>query len=153
MPLGVMAEKEIQKADPGARRRALLVLACAAAIGSLLIAGFEYFKGPFQEWLTSDPAETAFRVRWAVCASTFLLVAPLVCAAVYFWRYGAKVLRAQRFPPPGVRVIRDTPVVSGTGALARGYAIQIVAVCQGAGAVALCLLLWRVLDTGGIMTR
>ena len=32
--------------------------------------------------------------------------------AAYLWSLGAKVLRAREFPPPGHRVIRDTPVIT-----------------------------------------
>lgn len=138
---------EVRKADPAARRRAILVAVFGAAIGALLIAGFEELRGPFHDWLVSDPAETPRRARLAIGLSAIMLAAPLVCFAVYLWLLGAKVLRAQQFPPPGFRVIRDTPVVSGPAAVTRGHAIQVFAVCLGVGAVVLCLFFWWLVGT------
>ena len=133
---------EVQKADPDARRRAILALIFAAALGALLISGFDHFGAPFREWLTSEPAETARRAKLALAVSIFVLSVPVIAFAIYFWLFGARVLRAQQFPPPGSRVIRDTPVVRGQAAVTRGHAIQVVAVCLGLGAGVLCLFFW-----------
>lgn len=138
---------EIRKADPVARRRAILVVIFGTAVGALLIAGFEELREPFHDWLRSDPAETPRRARLAIGLSAVLLAAPLIAFAVYLWLLGAKVLRAQQFPPPGFRVIRDTPVIDGHGAVTRGHAIQVFAVCLGLGAVVLCLFFWWLVGT------
>ena len=140
---------EIQKADPAARRQAILVILFAAATGALLLAAFEHFREPLREWLLSEPAETARRARLAVYVSAFVLSAPVIAFAIYLWLLGARVLRAQQFPPPGFRVIRDTPVVGGQGAVTRGHAIQVVAVCLGLAAAILCLFFWRFTQTVG----
>jgi hypothetical protein len=130
---------EVQKADPDARRRAILALIFAAALGALLISGFDYFGAPFREWLTSESAETTRRAKLALAISIFVLSSPVIAFAIYFWLFGARVLRAQQFPPPGSRVICDTPIVRGQAAVTRGHAIQILAVCLGAGAAVLAL--------------
>jgi hypothetical protein len=140
---------EIRKADPEARRRAILAVIFGAAIGALLIAGFDELRQPFHDWLMSDPSETPRRARLAIGLSAIMLAAPLVSLAVYLWLLSVKVLRAQQFPPPGFRVIRDTPVVSGPAAVTRGHAIQVFAVCLGVGAVVLCLFLWWLVGTLG----
>lgn len=134
---------EIQKADPAARRQALLIVICAAAIGGLLISGFEHFREPFREWLISEPAETARRARLALFVAVLILCAPLIALSLYLWLLGARVLRAQRFPPPGFRVIHDTPVIDGSSATTRGQVIQILAVCLGvSGAVFALFFIW-----------
>ena len=129
---------EVRKADPAARRQALLVIVSAAAIGGLLIAGFEPIRELFREWLSSEPADAARRAKLALYVAAFILCVPLAAFAIYLWWLGARVLRAQQFPPPGFRVIRDTPVLGGSGATARGHVMQILAVCLGASAA----LLW-----------
>ena len=134
--------KEIQKADPAARRQAILVIVFATAAGALLIAGFEHLREPFHDWLSSEPAETARRAKLALYVSAFILSAPVIAFAVFLWLLGARVLRAQQFPPPGFRVIRDTPVVGGRGATVRGHVIQILAVCLGGSAALLWLFFW-----------
>lgn len=130
---------EIQKADPAARRQALLIVICAAAIGGLLISGFEQLREPFQEWLTSEPAKTASRAKLALFVAVLVLCAPLIALSVYLWLVGARVLRAEQFPPPGFRVIRDTPVIRGSSATTRGHVIQILAVCLGVSVAVLAL--------------
>ena len=75
--------------------------------------------------------------------SAAVLSAPLVAFAVYLWSLGAKVLRVRQFPPPGYRVIRDTPVISGQAAELRGRALKVLAVRLGVASVLLWLLLGR----------
>ena len=133
---------EIQKADPAARRQVVLMIVFATATGALLIAGFEHFRELFHEWLSSEPAETARRAKLAMYVSGFVVSAPVIAFAIYLWLLGARVLRAQQFPPPGFRVIRDTPVVGGHGAVNRGHAMQVLAVCLGMSAALLWLFLW-----------
>ena len=134
--------REVQKADPEARRRAILVLVFAAALGGLVISSFDHFREPFREWLQSDPAQTARRARLALSVSMLVLSVPAIAFAIYLWLFGSKVLRTQQFPPPGFRVVRDTPIVRGPAAVTRGHAIQVLAVCLGFAAGILCLFIW-----------
>jgi len=140
---------EVQKADPEARRKAIWVLVFVAAIGGLLISGFDHIREPFRAWLVSDPADTARRARLALSVSILVLSVPGIVFAIFLWLFGAKVLRAQQFPPPGFRVVRDTPVVRGPAAVTRGHAIQVLAVCLGMGAGILCLFIWWFTQTLG----
>jgi hypothetical protein len=140
---------EVQKADPETRRKAILVFIFAAALGGLLISGFDHIREPFRAWLVSDPAETARRARLALSVSILVLSVPAIASAIYFWLLGRKVLVAQQFPPPGSRVVRDTPVVRGAAAVTRGHAIQVLAVCLGMGAGILCLFIWWFAQTLG----
>lgn len=138
-----------RKADPAARRQAMLLLVFAAAVGGLLIAGFEHIREPIREWLASEPAEAARRAQLAFHVAAFILCVPLVAFAIYLWLLGARVLRSQQFPPPGIRVIRDTPVVEGQDATTRGHVIQILAVCLGIGGALLWMFFWWLARTIG----
>ena len=57
----------------------------------------------------------------------FVFMAPIGWFAVHLYRLGARVRRAQRFPPPGVPVVRDTPILSGAKALSRARWMQALA--------------------------
>lgn len=118
-----------------------------AAVGALLILGFEELREPLYGWVRSEPAETARRARLILLLSAALLAVPAIVTAVYLWRLGARVLRARQFPPPGFPVIRDTAVLGGDAAATRGYAIQVLALCLGLGATLLCLFFWWVTGT------
>jgi hypothetical protein len=71
-----------------------------------------------------------------------LLLAPLLAFAAYLWSLGGKVVRAQEFPPPGRRVIRDTPLITGEKAVSRGRLRKVLALACGIAAAVLGLLLW-----------
>ena len=140
---------EVRKADPAARRRAVLVIIFGTALGALLIAGIEYFREPFSEWLLSKPVEMAQRAKLVIFVSAVVLSAPVIAVAIYLWLLGTKVLRAQEFPPPGLRVIRDTPVIGGSGAVTRGHAFQFLALCLGVSfAVLWFFFLWLARTVG-----
>ena len=89
------------------------------------------------------PEELAHRVKLVFLLSAVVLSAPLLAFAVYLWSLGANVLRARQFPPPGYRVMRDTPVIGGRAAVSRGRAFKLLALCLGIASVLLWLLLWR----------
>jgi len=133
---------DIRRADPAARRQAILLVILGALVGSLLIVGFERHRAPLREWLLSEPAEFAYRVKLLFLLSAAALSAPLLALAVYLWSVGAKVLRAGQFPPPGYRVMRDTPVIDGQAAVSRGRAFKSLALCLGGASVLLWVFLW-----------
>ncbi|HEY7558727.1 MAG TPA: hypothetical protein VIH18_28385 [Candidatus Binatia bacterium] len=137
---------EIRRADPVARRQAVLFVVFGALAGALLVVGFERYRNPLRDWFLSEPEKSANRVKLVFFVSGVFLSAPLVAFAVYLWSLGAKVLRANQFPPPGYRVIRDTPVVGGQAAMSRGRGLKILALCLGVASAMLWLLLWRLVS-------
>jgi hypothetical protein len=127
----------------------VLAVIFGAAVGGLLIAGFDHFGEPFRAWLSSDPAEMAGRARLAIYLSALVLSSPVIAFAAYLWLLGKRVLRAQQFPPPGFRVVRDTPVMGGPAAVTRGQVIQVLALCLGLAAALLWLFFWWLAQTIG----
>src|SRR5262245_36420821 len=134
---------DIQKADPAARRQAVWLLIAGTLVGVLLILGFERYRTALREWIGSEPGDATHRLTVTLVALAVLLSAPAVAFAVYLWSLGARVLRAQQFPPPGYRAIRDTPIVSGPAAALRGHAFRVLAVCLGAASLLFWLMVWR----------
>jgi hypothetical protein len=134
---------EVRRADPAARRLTVLLVIVGVLVATLLIVGFERYRTLLHDWLLSEPGELGYRVRLVFFLSAAVLSAPLVAFAVYLWSLGAKVLRARQFPPPGYRVIRDTPVIGGQAAVLRGRGLKVLAVCLGVASVLLWLLLGR----------
>lgn len=129
----------MRKADPAARRQALLVVVVGACIGALLIAAFERYRVPLKDWVLADPE----RGRAVLLLLAALVLAPLFAFSAYLWRLGEKVLRAREYPPPGLRVIRDTPVLTAEKAVSRGRLLKALAAGFLVAAVALGALLWR----------
>jgi hypothetical protein len=133
----------VRKADPGFRRQAIVVLVIGACVGALLIAGFAHYHIVVRGWLLAEPGASAQRARLIFLLLAALLLAPLLGFAAYVWSLGARVLRAREYPPPGLRVVRDTPVIAGARAVSRGRWLKALALGCGIAAVALAVLLWR----------
>lgn len=135
--------QEMRKADPAARRNAVLTVVLGAVVGTLLIVGFNRYASSLRDWIESEPSEAPRRLRLVFLLGATLLSAPLVVFVVHLWSIGARVLRAQEFPPPGYRLIRDTPVIGGRSAVLRGRAFLILAIVLGVTSALLWLQIWR----------
>jgi hypothetical protein len=133
---------EVRRADLALRRRAVLLFVLGTVFGALLILAFERYRTPLRDWLLSEPEERARRVKLVLSLTGALLSAPLVALAGYLWSLGAWVVRAGVFPPPGYRVIRDTPVIAGPAAEVRGRGLKAFALFLGMASALLWLLLW-----------
>ena len=133
----------MRRADPTARRKVLLLLVVGTCIGALLIAAFERYRIPLSDWVRGDPGASAQRARLVLLCLGVLLIAPLLVLAGYLWSLGERIVRAREFPPPGMRVIRDTPVITGEKAISRGRLLKVLALGCGVVSAALVLLLWR----------
>jgi hypothetical protein len=111
---------EIVRADTRLRRLAITVVVVSAVAGSIAI-------WLVQQWLDSvRQASTASAVQLfaALVGLMGLTIVLLVAFGVYLWQYGRRVRAASMFPPPGAKVIRDTPVLRGPPALRRGLILQ-----------------------------
>jgi len=119
---------EIQPADPATRRRALI------AAGAIAVAGWAAFFA-LQEWLArlpgTDPGHMRESLERALVWGSWAAMLPVAVLAGWLWVYGARVGRAGRFPAPGAKVIRDTPVLLGDAARLRGMALKVLAAFLG----------------------
>lgn len=117
---------EVQRADPVTRRR---VLVGVVAIAAACTAG--YFA--LQRWLAGlrglDAPQVQQALERALVLASWAALLPAVVVAAFLWRYGTRVCEAGRFPAPGSRVIRDTPVLHGSPAQLRGTILKVLAAC------------------------
>lgn len=134
---------DVRRADPVARRRAILFVAVAGVVGALLIFALERYRIPLRDWVLAEPEKLAERGGLIILLFAVPLLAPLLGFAAYLWFLGRRTLRAREFPPPGLRVIRDTRIVTGEAAVSRGRQLQFLALGCGVACIALGLLLWR----------
>lgn len=134
---------EIQKADLPTRRRLITVLIVLALGGFLVIFAFEQNKTALFNWVLTGPTQTALRVKimlWLICA---VLEIPLLGIAIFTWKMADRILIAERFPPPGMPVIRETIVQVGQRARRRGRLLQAFAVVFVLLAVTTLALFWH----------
>jgi hypothetical protein len=137
---------DVQPADPQARRTAMVIVGVASVAGLLLIVLARQFRPELEAWVTADPAP---RIRVIFGAMTLLTAGPVLGMAAYLWQLGQRTLRSGRYPPPGLRVTRDTPVESGRAATTIGKMFRMLAVALASAAVLLGVLLWWLLFSLG----
>jgi hypothetical protein len=138
--------RDLQRADPAARRQAVRFLVVGAVVGAVLIAGLERYRTPLQEWLLAEPDRAVARLRLVVLLLGISMSVPLCGLGAYLWSLGGKVVRARQFPPPGQRVVRDTPLLTGQAAESRGRLLKVFGICLGVAGPLLALVLWRVVS-------
>ncbi len=135
-----MTVDEIQPADPRARRLAIAIAIIGALAGATLIALFESFRSEVRAWIRED---FQARGKLVLLIAAVLTTAPLMTLAVCLWRLGGRVSRAGRYPPPGLRVTRDTTVATGPAAHRRARRLKTVGIFLAAAGALLAFFLWR----------
>ena len=133
----------IQKADSGARRKAIGVICIAAVFGVCAILAFESLQDDFQSWLERN-IDFLLEHTIIVFLVLLVLISPLLATGVYLLSLGNRTVRAQRFPPPGYAVVRDTPVLEGLQGLRRGRVIQLLSLFLLCSAGAIPFVIWYV---------
>ncbi|MGJ0514962.1 MAG: hypothetical protein ACR65O_04325 [Methylomicrobium sp.] len=141
---------EMRKADPKARRQALRLVLAGGIVGGVSIIGVANLLDPLQEALLSEPNELKRRLRIGFILMAAVSALPLGGFAMYLWRLGARVCLAGEYPPPGCRLIRDTPLLRGNAGLLRARALKTAALALLAAIGLLCLLFWRLFEAFGM---
>jgi hypothetical protein len=131
-----------QRADRGLRCFAGLAVAAFVVLG---IAAFVTFR----DWLSDVSRlapELALRsVAIALLGVSALALLTLFALAAHLWRLGARAQAARRYPPPGMRVIRDTRVRVNESAARQGVALKaagVVLAVLGCGLFAVAVRLY-----------
>jgi len=136
---GLAPVREIHRADPGARRSAILLLFACTLGGAALLAVLP----AIERWLTSGTLGLKQDLAIALVLIALLVCLPLLVFAVRVWVRGVKVRRQLCFPLDGDRVIRDTPVLRGRDALVRARILQGLAIALAASSFYFAFAMWR----------
>ena len=111
-----VAEREIVRADAAMRRTALVVGSGVVVALIVAILSAPGFLGSLSTLSQASPEEA---IAW-LAAFVVPIVTLTVVAGVDATRRSLSTYRESRFPPHGMRVLRDTPVVEGRPARALG---------------------------------
>ena len=128
-------EGEVVRGDPALRRRVLLAGPFVLALGVAALATAPRASRLLILWLPEPEGGRHAVLAMLGFTAPFTLMAWLVGAEAA--RRSWQTLRSHRFPPPGMRVMRDTPVV-------RAGPAHLLGAC-GLGLAALLLLAGSVL--------
>jgi hypothetical protein len=94
---------------------------------------------------TYDPRGAFLEVQRVVIPILIVAVALGVAIAVYFLVNALRIIRAERFPAPGARLVRTTPIRRGAAAQRIGIAMAALSLIVLAASVAMPLFLGRVM--------
>lgn len=110
----------ILKADPAYRRRVLIVYATCVPLAMALFVLLKQWGLPMLVEHLRRSGEEGLSVFKMIGIASMAI--PLG-ACVYLFRLGRRIQANEQVPLPGMKVIRDTPVVSGLAARRLGTAI------------------------------
>ena len=133
---------QIQKADPGARTRALRYTLLVFVCCFILILLFLYNRDRLVDAIV-DNLDMLLANSWLVLAVMLAVMSPVFVVGIYLLALGRRIAQAERFPPPGDRVLRDTRVMTGEAARQRGKLGQFAGVLVIVCGIAVSVLFWR----------
>jgi hypothetical protein len=108
-------KETVQKADVEHRRKVLRMLILMGLTGLAVI----FWGVPaFNQWIESMEPNRAVKTLMLVLVLLFM---PLLLAGLYVLRMARMVFAGERFPPSGVKVVKDTVVLEGRRARRRAY--------------------------------
>ena len=113
-------DKDIIRADKKYRNKALGLFFLLGLLGILLIiwglpSGMEYLK-------RLDP-KTAFLIIDLVLVFIMLSMVPI---GLFLLNLSRKIMKHECFPPPGMKVIKDTPIEKGKKAKVKGQILLFI---------------------------
>jgi hypothetical protein len=135
--------REVQRADPRLRRRALAALAVIAVGGAVALVLLQGVLADLRQLRGNDfaRARDALAALFLYSIAGSALLTTSVC--VYLWRMANRIRDTLQFPPPGTRVIRDTIVLRGEQAARRGRLLQWLACLLVISVIGLLAAAWR----------
>jgi len=119
---GKIMNSKIVQADKSYRQKILIILFL------IVLAGLALFQW-LVPWADQRVHQVEPRTGLAlVRCALVVMFAAVASLAVYLAFFGRKVFRHRCFPPPGIKVLRDTRQVEGESAIIRGQIIILLSV-------------------------
>lgn len=120
-----MGNEKIVKADKSFRKRILLITFLLIMTGIIFVLYFQNYLAGLR-LLTEEYPELALqRIISSMKIIIFMLMFIFVGAGIYFLRLGILTIKTSQFPPPDIKVIKDTRLIEGKNAVRKGIIIII----------------------------
>jgi hypothetical protein len=119
---------EILRADPRLRHGTLLVVLILLGLGVVGLFGLDRYLQGVAADAQLEP-EAVFRKIFNLLRLSFVAGGVgLILSGAYLGRFAMRILASGQFPPPGARVIRDTPILRGAPAKRQGRSMATLAI-------------------------
>ena len=136
-------QREIVPADKTQRRLVLLVAVVAIAAAVVLIGVLKRQVDVLREAPDDELWQAAEKTLRLTALFSGVGTAGFAGMGFWFWWLGRKIIRAGRYPPPGMKVVRDTPVRTGAAAARLAIAAQITGLLLAVAGTAATWYLYR----------
>jgi hypothetical protein len=133
---------EIVPGDPKLRRLVLIGLVLLVCAGILGLHRFQEALDGIKELFAHDPHQARERLRALIMVFMSVHVILTTSGSVYLVSLGIRCMRAGRYPPKGMRVLKDTRVVSGS----RVGLLSTLLILVGILLLASNALIWRLVS-------
>jgi cytochrome bd-type quinol oxidase subunit 2 len=137
---------ETEPADRQQRRVAFIVLAVGLVVGVIVLLLAQAHLREIEDLIERDrDAGTSAlieTIRWFIV----FLVIPMAGLLGYLAWFALRIIRGQRFPPLGTRVLRNTAVLEGRRAVVRGWILALVTLLTALAVLQLAVALWALAD-------
>ena len=137
---------ETEPADRRQRRIAFAVLAIGLVVGLILLLLMQAHLEEIEELIERDAqagnAALIETIRWFIV----FLVVPMAGVLAYLAWFALRIIRGQRFPPVGTRVVRNTLVLEGRPAVVRGWILALITLLIVVAVLQLAVTLWTLAD-------
>lgn len=127
-------EHEIVPADKRQRRLTIVAVVLLFLGGLVGLAGLRWHLGRLEQLVEEHPRQAVEKALRLVGVFAWVGGLSFLGAGAWLWRLGRRINRAGRFPPPGMKVVRDTRVRTAAGARTVASLAEVAAlVCVVAG--------------------
>lgn len=119
-------EPDVIPADKELRKKAIILVVAVVVVCALLMYLINAYMDSLNALFCTDPKLARVKARTLIIWSLRTVGLSVAILGAYYIQRGVKIIRIDRYPWPGMKVIRDTRVVRGRLAKVLGFLIIVL---------------------------
>jgi len=121
-----MENEKIVKTNKDFRKKFFLITLLLVMAGIIFIFYFQNYLTGLKLLAENYPELALQKIISSLKVIIFSLMILFAGAGIYFLRLGILTIKTSQFPPPGIKVIKDTRLIEGKNAIRKGILIIIL---------------------------